>query len=216
MTSEAPRQRRFRLQISLGTLLWLMVVVGMSLTWWIDRRKLEERIQKLEGVQNGSINGSLWSVKEVLGRPDDPTGNAGKSWCPATTSTLETLDVGFGGVITTSSIEIYETYSLGAITKVSSLDRAGIETVFWQGADATVPTKGANAGVLKIKLPTSSSINHLRILLDGTKKPGWNCIDAVSITDPRGKAHWATSAQATTVYGGGPTTATAPTDWWAW
>lgn len=170
MTSEAPLHRRFRPQLSLSTLLWLMVVVGMSLTWWIDRRKLEVRIQKLEGVQNGSFNSSLWSVKEVLGQPDDPTGNAGKSWCPATTSTLETLEVGFGGAVNTASIEIYETYSLGAITKIASVDRDGKETILWQGADATVPTKTANAGVLKVKLPNPAAISRLRIVLDGTAK----------------------------------------------
>lgn len=216
MSSETSQDRRFRPQLSLGTLLWLMVVVGMSLTWWLDRQKLEQRIQKLEGIQNGSFNSSLWSAKEVLGQPDDPTGNSGKSWCPATTSTLETLQVGFGSTVTTASIEIYETYSLGAVTKVFQLDRNGNETILWQGADATVPTKTANAGVLKVKLPNPAAISSLRIVIDGTAKPGWNCIDAVSLTDQRGKTHWATSAQATTVYGGGPATATVPTAWWGW
>lgn len=77
-TSEKPRPRSWlRLQFSLGTLFWLMLVVGMGLVWWKDRSDLDQRIKKLEQMY-APTREPLWGAADILGLPDDPTGGGGE------------------------------------------------------------------------------------------------------------------------------------------
>src|SRR5688572_1473335 len=43
-----PRRSWLRLQFSLGTLFWLMLVAGMGAMWWKDRSSFDQRLKKLE------------------------------------------------------------------------------------------------------------------------------------------------------------------------
>ena len=43
-----PPRSWFHLQFSMGTLLWLMLVAGMALAWWNDRRTFDARLRKIE------------------------------------------------------------------------------------------------------------------------------------------------------------------------
>src|SRR5690349_15973076 len=108
--TNAPRRRFWFLpQFNLGTLMWLTLVIGMGTAWWLDRQKFDERLRKLEGMYNPTTQ-VLWSAEDVLGPPDDPTGMAGKSWCPEGSMGKEELDVHFDRAVTASTIDIYETY----------------------------------------------------------------------------------------------------------
>src|SRR5687767_10328625 len=76
---DAPRPRSWlRLQFSLGTLFWLMLVAGMAAIWWKDRSSLDQRLKKLEQMYSPVEQEPLWSAADILGAPDDPTGGAGK------------------------------------------------------------------------------------------------------------------------------------------
>ena len=75
--SDPARPRSWlRLQFSLGTLFWLMLVVGIVIAWWKDRSAFNERLAKLEQMV-APTQQSLWGAADILGTPDDPTGGAG-------------------------------------------------------------------------------------------------------------------------------------------
>lgn len=124
---QLPQRSWFRWQFSLGTLLWMMLVAGLVLAWWNDRRALEMRLQKIERMYQPQTQ-SLWSAADILGAPDDPTGGAGKSWCPQGSAAADWVEVGFDRAVAANTIELYEAYSPGCVTEVLVVDRAGNET----------------------------------------------------------------------------------------
>jgi hypothetical protein len=211
--SDPPRARSwFRLQFSLGTLLWLMLVVGMAIAWWNDRRQFDVRLQKLEQMYYPTTQ-SLWGAKEILGAPDDPTGIAGKSWCPLGSQSADWVEVGFNRAGPAATVDIYETYSTGCVTQILVVDQSGNETSIWQGTDPT-PAPG-QTGVFRVPVPQSvKSIQRVKIHVDSVGKNPWACVDAVGLTTAAGKTTWATSSNCSTVYGNGDLTATSKKGIW--
>lgn len=198
---DSPRHRTWlRPTFSLGTLFWLMLVAGMAAVWWKDRRELEERLAKLEQMYGPSQ--PLWSAADILGPPDDPTGIAGKSWCPRGSGAADWVEVGFDRPAAAATIDLYETYSVGCVTEVVAIDGSGRETTIWKGTDPT--PAGARAGVFRVPLPTTiGAVKRVKINVDSTGGGSWACIDAVGLTTSGGKTTWATSSAASSVYGGG-------------
>ena len=211
--TNSPRPRSwFRLQFSLGTVFWLMLVLGMALVWWKDRSNLDRRLQKLEQM-NGPPVQSLWGAADILAAPDDPSGVAGKSWCPAGSSGADWIEVGFDRAVAATTIDLYETYSVGCVTEVLVVDRAGNETSIWQGNDPTPMT--ARAGLFQVPVPKSiKSVQRVKIHVDSTGKGSWACLDAVGLTTAAGNSSWATSSACSSVYGNGGLTAS--NKQWIW
>ena len=211
----------FRPQLSLGTLLWLMLLVGMSVAWWRDRQQLDQRLRKLEQASNPSPQ-VLWSAQDILGPPDDPTGMAGKSWCPAGSNSTDWVEVSYDSPVPATTIDIHECYSVGCVTKVEVTDGQGREVTIWQGTDPTPSTP--RTGLFPVPVPKSvTSIQSVKIHVDSVGKPPWPCIDAVGLTTASknsagkpsaGKTTWATSAACSSVYGNSPLTATRPPKKW--
>lgn len=213
--SNSPVNRSwFRPQISLGTLLMLMLVVGLGLAWWQDRRQLHARLDRLE-QQWGLNRQPLWSAKDVLGKPDDPTGTAGKSWCPASSQGVDWVLVEFDRSVAATTIDLYETYSVGCVREVFVVDAAGNETSIWKGKDPTPKT--ARAGVFSVPVPkTVASVQRVKIVVDSVANGGsYPCLDAVGLTTAAGKTSWATSSTCNSVYGGGDLAATTKQNVWA-
>jgi hypothetical protein len=203
---DPPRRRSWlRLQFSLGTLFWLMLVAGMGALWWKDRQSMDQRLKKLEQmyVPQREI---LWSAADILGAPDDPTGGAGKSWCPMGSSSVDWVEVGYDSPVGAATIDIRETYSLGCVTEVLVTDGNRHETSIWRGTDPTPPTM--RVGLFQVPVPASiKSVEGVKIHVDSTGKGSWACIDAVGLTTAAGKTTWATSSSASSVYGGSDLTA---------
>lgn len=101
----SPKRRWFQLQFSLGTLLWLMLVAGMALAWWSDRRAFDARLQRIEQMYQPQTQ-SLWSAADILGGPDDPTGGAGKSWCPQGSAAADWVEVSFDRAVAATTIDL--------------------------------------------------------------------------------------------------------------
>lgn len=215
MSSPPRLQSWFRLQFSLSTLLWLMLVSGMGIAWWNDRRTFDRRLVKLEQMYSPIQQQQLWSASDILGAPDDPTGVAGKSWCPLGASASDWVEVGFDRAVPAATVDLYETYSLGCVTEVVVFDRAGNEVSIWKGTDPTPTT--VRAGLFSIPVPKSvQSIQRVRVHLDTTSGKGsWACLDAVGLTTAAGKTTWATSSQCSSVYGNGSLSATKQTSFWS-
>ena len=211
--SDAPRKRSWLVpQFSLGTLMWLMLVTGMAIVWWKDRSSLDQRIQKLEQMYNPRPQ-VLWSAADILGTPDDPTGTAGKSWCPQPANAADWVEVGFDDSVAAATIDLYETYSVGCVTEVIVIDRSGNPTSIWKGTDPTPAT--ASTGLFRVAVPGSiRSVERVKIHVDSTGKRSWACIDAVGLTTARGKTSWATSSNCSSVYGGSGLSATSEKKPW--
>jgi hypothetical protein len=206
----------FRVQFSLGTLLWLMLVVGMALMWWNDRQQFDERLRRLEQMYS-PMGQSLWGAVDILGAPDDPTGIAGKSWCPQGSSAADWVEVGFDRAVPATTVDLYETYSVGCVTEVFVVDRSGNEISIWKGTDPTPATPNARAGLFCVPVPKEiKSIQRVRVHVDSTNKAAWPCLDAVGLTAASGKTTWATSADCSTVYGNGSLSAKVKKSGWLW
>jgi hypothetical protein len=192
--------------------MWLMLVTGMALVWWKDRSSLDQRIQKLEQMYSPQRD-PLWSAADILGTADDPTGTAGKSWCPQPANGADWVEVGFDYSVAAATIDIYETYSVGCVTQVIVIDRYGNPTSIWKGTDPT-PTN-ASTGLFKVPVPESiRSVQRVKIHVDSTGKRSWACIDAVGLTTAAGKTSWATSSKCSSAYGGTDLTAESEKESW--
>jgi hypothetical protein len=211
--ADAPSSRPwFRLQFSLGTLLWIMLVVGMAIAWWNDRRHFDQRLQKLEQLYYPSAQ-SLWGATDILGAPDDPTGIAGKSWCPMGSQAADWVEVSFDRAVAAATIDLHETYSVGCVTEVLVVDRFGVETSIWKGTDPTSPP--SQTGLFQIPVhKTIQSVQRVKIHVDSTGKSPWPCLDAVGLTTANGKTIWATSSACSSVYGNGNLTASSQKGMW--
>ena len=205
--AEPPRKKRFWLPtFSLGTLMWLMLFAGMAAVWWKDRSSLDARIKKLEQIYDPGPRVPLWSAADILGPPDDPTGTAGKSWCPQGSSAVDWVRVGFDKPVAAATIDLHETYSVGCVTQVVVIDATGNATSIWNGTDPT--PLGTSTGLFQVPVPASiNSVKEVRIDVDSTGRGSWACIDAVGLTTSSGKTTWATSSSASSVYGGTSLTA---------
>ncbi len=209
-----PKRSWFRWQFSMGTLLWLMLVAGMALAWWNDRRAFDARLRKIELMYQPQSQ-LLWSAADVLGAPDDPTGGAGKSWCPQGSAAADWIEVGFDRAVAASTIDLYETYSVGCVNEVLVVDSSGKETSIWKGTDPTTPGPAVRAALFAVPVPKNiSSVQRVKIRVDSVGKSPWPCLDAVGLTTANGKTYWATSSKCSSVYGGGDLTAKSKTNAW--
>lgn len=211
--ADSPRRNSwFRPQFSLGTIFWLMLVAGMGAVWWRDRTSLEQRLQKLEQMYS-PMRQTLWGAADVLGAPDDPTGSAGKSWCPQRAGAVDWVEVGYDKPVAAATIDVHETYSVGCVTEVLVTDRWGQETSIWKGTDPT--TAPASTGLFQVPVPSSiKSVQSVKIHVDSTVRGSWACIDAVGLTTAGGKTTWATSSNSSSVYGGGSVSAVSEKEAW--
>lgn len=215
LPSPPPNPRRprawLRPQFSLGTVFWLMLVVGMAAVWWRDRSSLDQRIHKLELMYVPQQ--SLWGAADILGPPDDPSGSAGKSWCPLPANSADWVEVGFDSAVSAVTIDLYETYMVGCVTEVLVIDKSGNATSIWKGTDPTLAT--ARAGLFQVPVPgTIKSVQRVRIHVDSRTKGSWPCFDAVGLTNAGGKTTWATSSNASSVYTGSPSAALKKEPWY--
>jgi hypothetical protein len=189
-----------------------MLVTGMAAIWWKDRSSLDARLRKLEQIYDPQPQ-TLWSAADILGPPDDPTGTAGKSWCPQRATAIDWVEVAFDRAAAATTIDLYETYSIGCVTEVVVTDQSGVKTSIWKGTDPT--PLGASTGLFQVPVPKSvKSVARVRIHVDSTGKGSWTCIDAVGLTTASGKTTWATSSTASSVYGGSDLSAEIKRDSW--
>ena len=170
--SESTRSRSWlRLQFSLGTVFWLMLVVGMGAVWWRDRSSLDQRLTKLEQMYIPARL-AMWGAEHILGAPDDPTGREGKSWCPLSASAVDWVEVGFARPAAATTIDLYETWQVGCVKEVIVIDRSGNETSIWKGTDPTPPL--AATGLFQVSVPASvKSVQRVKILLDSRGTNSW-------------------------------------------
>ena len=194
-----------------------MLVVGIVIGWWKDRSSFDQRLKKLEDIY-APTQQTMWGAAEILGAPDDPTGGAGKSWCPTSAGTADWVIVSFDKAVAAATIDLYETYQVGCVTEVIVIDSRGKETSIWKGTDPTAATTAMTStrtGHFAVPVPSSfKSVQRVKIHVDSTKVGSWACLDAVGLTTAAGKTTWATSSDCSSVYGGGSLNVTVKKESW--
>jgi len=69
VNAKSPASRSWlRFQFSLGTLFWLMLVVGIVIAWWKDRSSIDQRLKKLEDIY-APTQQTLWGRRTFSGSP---------------------------------------------------------------------------------------------------------------------------------------------------
>jgi len=191
--------RRF----SFSTLLLLMALAAVLFAWRRDHLEQRTEIAVLRGNEmRQQKQYTAWGVEQLIGEPDtDGYGDQRTAWASASQDGQEEwIMVDYPESVTPASVEVYETYNPGALTKVSIFDALGREVVVWEGTDPIQPP--AAGGVAKIPVSTIWSTKQVKIYLDSAKTPGWNEIDTIGLVDTAGTTHWPLNATASTAYGG--------------
>jgi hypothetical protein len=183
----------------------MMLVAGMAAVWYRDRQSLDQRLKKLEELYTPVYEREpLWGAADILGAPDDPTGTAGKSWCPMGSNAVDWVEVSYDYAVAAATIDIHETYSVGCVTEVIVTDADGNKTSIWRGTDPTTATTTntmTRTGLFRVPVPDSIRVQRVKIHVDSRGKGSWACIDAVGLTTSAGKTTWATSSNSSSVYG---------------
>jgi len=93
-------------------------------------------------ISSVRIRGGLnWSTGQATGAPDTPSiGDQVTAWASASSDgSPEWLELRYNKAVIPRVVLVYESYSPGALYKVSVFDKEGTEHVAWTGVDPAVP-----------------------------------------------------------------------------
>jgi len=148
-----------------------------------------------------AVQTAPYSPEQLLGPPDSQAGSSSPSaWCSLEPdSGFEWIEAHFEARDTPRAILVRETSAPGAVVQIEAQDGAGQYKVIWAGE----PNPLRRPGDFVVQLSQDAfPTRALRITLDSAAIPGWNEIDAVGLITASG-IHWAASASASSVWGGG-------------
>jgi hypothetical protein len=199
LTIPIPKRPWQWIRFRITTVLLLVAILAMGIAWHRDHEQLSAQLYRSQNPETG------WGVSQVIGPPNTSGfSDIRTAWASATQDNQkEWLELEYEKSVVPTAILVHETHNPGAVTKVTHVPRWGKERVLWEGAD---PTPAAAAGGVS-RLPVSGGIRtgRIKVYIDSPAVAGWNEIDAVGIEYGEGKVMWATSARASSAYGGGST-----------
>ncbi|MBI3861023.1 MAG: YtxH domain-containing protein [Planctomycetia bacterium] len=154
------------------------------------------------GVQPANSK-RAYSPDQVVGAPDTPRpGDQGTAWASASPDGQpEWLVCEYKNPNVPAEIVVYENNAPGAITRISTFDDAGKESTVWQGVDPT--PRDQPWGVSVFPVSVKAPIRKLKLYINSHEFPGYNEIDAVGLRSISGDVEWASSAEASSVFGAG-------------
>lgn len=177
----------------------LCVIIAMGIGWWRDRQKYQILKDKLE------LPALPFSAEQAVGPPIDLGSDYEHCWFPSRKdSQNEWLILDYEQEFEVATILIYEAYSMGRVTKVSTFLSSGEEFEIWSGkAPKPQPNSGDERRVIFRVEPTYERLRtkYLKLYFDDAKPLGCFAIDAVGIQDSAGVTHWASGASASSSYG---------------
>jgi hypothetical protein len=141
------------------------------------------------------------SPEQVTGPPDTPfAADVPTAWASLTPDGQdEWLVLEYDEPVVPAAVKIFESFSPGAVSKVSVFRLDGTEAVVWSGKDPT--PNGRGMGVFVIPIKESEKVTRVKLTLSSMSVPGWNEIDAVGLVDSAGKTRWASAADASSAFG---------------
>jgi len=143
-----------------------------------------------------------WGPQQAAGAPNSPTiGDQHTAWASLGTTSPEWLILEYATPVIPRRIDVYESYTPGALSKVTVFDAGGNEIEAWSGVDPT-PTTITSGPTPISKIPVSLNIatRKIKLYIASDKVPGWNEIDAVGLISDQGQTQWATRVTASSTY----------------
>jgi hypothetical protein len=142
-----------------------------------------------------------WGPEQATGAPDTypQQGDIVTAWASKTPDgQQEWLLLEYANAVIPKEVHVYETFNPGAVVRVTAFTLAGEEVEAWKGQDPTAV--GSGKGISKIKVKVKFKTNRIKVYIDSPAVQGWNEIDAVGLVDQKGKAQWATAAEASSTF----------------
>jgi hypothetical protein len=139
-----------------------------------------------------------FDAMQAAGAPDaEPNVDDPKAWASGRADMgLQWIELSYRTPLRAQHLRIFEVNSAGAVIEVQTVDSNGNRRTVWRGTDPTV-----RPGIFDLRIdPTPYRVARVRLILDTSRRPGWNEIDAVEVVGPDGRA-WAASAVASSSYG---------------
>ena len=141
-----------------------------------------------------------WHALKATGAPDAvASGDHPNAWATREQDKgREWLELVYDPPRRASGVRIFEVNVSGGVVEIETVDEAKGRRSVWKGTDPT-----ATPGVFEVSFsPTTYKVRSVRIILDTSRRTGWEEIDAVELVGPDGRA-WATGASASSSYAQG-------------
>ncbi len=130
--------------------------------------------------------GMNWSPEQATGQPNTfSVGDMVTAWASQSPdSGPEWLVLDYANAVIAREVHVYESYSPGALVKVTVFDASGTEVTAWTGTDPSLPS-----GTLPTTAPGAPAMKQLALpedegLAPSTAPPNTNGPTAISITTP--------------------------------
>lgn len=125
-----------------------------------------------------------YSAAQALGEPDfhPASGDSAKAWShPTPDSQREFIELGFDHFTPINSVSVYETNNPGAVDGISVRNAINRQwSTVWSG---TAASAGSTSRIFSVNFPTTPfPVDGVRLDLNSPAVPGYNDIDAVSVT----------------------------------
>lgn len=185
----------------------MSVVVAIAILWLQEKSKVAKRVETFNRQTTES-----WSISQIMGpRNTAGFGDISTAWASRSPdSGPEWVIAEFPNEIEATSLEIHESNSPGAVTKVLSVSMTGAESLLWEGKDP-LSSGGLAGGISKISFSKPTKTRRVKIVIDSARYPGYNEIDAIALVEGNVNRQWCSQAWASSSYG---TNRTAPNWYW--
>jgi hypothetical protein len=200
LTISIPKKPWLWIRFRIGTILLLVAILAILLTWRRDHNRLVAEIARLRYPY------PRYEAIEATGPPNvTRAGDSSRAWCPATMNGgKEWLELEYDAAVAPTAVVVHENYASGYITRVAHVPIIGPELTLWEGS--YTPTTGPTGAIAKLPIQNSAKTGRIKIYFDTTSATGWEEIDAVGLVDAKGRTHWATGAKASSTWNQSPMT----------
>jgi hypothetical protein len=139
-----------------------------------------------------------WGPEQATGAPDcKGAGDQRSAWASLQADGGEQwLETSYAKPVEIAQVRVLENENPGAIVRIVAILDGGTEVPLWNGDE---PKSSAPADHV---FPVRPGIvaSKVRVVLDTSKVPGWNEVDAVELIGRDGSRQWATTATASSTY----------------
>jgi hypothetical protein len=198
----------------------MFAIAALLVTGWLnfDHRfgEMENRLLQLEAETKAlaPISNIMRGYKPDRTMPDayaavqatgpenvpQPGMDNSLAWCPANeNSGEEWLELRYAAPVSATEIRIHASFNPGAVVRVLAGTTDGDLREIWAGDGVVQP-------IQKVTVSPPAEIAVVKLVLDTSKVPGWNEIDAVALVDGSGEMHYAATATASSEWQGSAAT----------
>ena len=129
------------------------------------------------------LHPNAYKASQVLDEPNIMPGSEGTAhaWTPRKPNEIDFIKVGFKDPIHVKQMVVAEAINPSALTEVFIYDSVGVEYLVNNFTPTVVPLHGRLLHIFMER--TKFKVHAVKIVLDGSKVPGFNGIDAIGISE---------------------------------